>query len=71
MWLNMKTKENFYYVTIIAMYMIEFHTLNETSTCQRDFAVCGTSQISPWDGSWTLHLTGTSASAQNNVTQER
>lgn len=42
--------------------MIKVHTLNETSTCQREFVVCGTSQTSPWDGSWILDLNGTAIS---------
>ena len=38
------------------------HTLNETSTCQTELAVCGTIQIFPLDGNWTLDLTETVAS---------
>lgn len=49
----------------------KLHTLNETSTCQREFVICGTSQISPWGGSWILDLTVTTISVNQNITQER
>ena len=54
--------------SIIANYLAmsctfqEVHTLNETSTCQTGLAVCGTIQIFPLDGNWTLDLIETVAS---------
>lgn len=51
--------------------MLELQTLNETSTCRTEFVVCGTIQISPQDGSWTLDLTETEASVHQNNTQQR
>ena len=47
--------------------MLELHTLNETSTCQTEFAVCGTIQIFPLDGNWTLDLTETVASVHQKT----
>ena len=53
------------------MLELHVHTLNETSTCRTELAVCGIIQIFPLDGNWTLDLTETAASVHQQNTHER